>query len=465
MKKLFLVFVLILCVVNFGITQTSDPKYNKWKTPSFFRGFNVLNESPKITQDLIDLRASGANLAQLGCFGFQDVDSPYTIKQNYIDETDSLVKYCRAAGVYYTIAVRQGPGRRDVYLESAGLAPKSTIWKNLNEQKLYGSMLKNIVQRYLPDTLFVGFNLFVEPNPLFNQPAYPPELFKSKLDSEGINLKNIYSLLIDSVRTVSPDLPLIIQNVSYSSAEYFSILEPQSDPYVIYEFHSYRPQAYTKETTPNSYTYPGMYFSIEYFSNMYHNKAFFENTIYEFVKLMHDSTRAPFFMGEFGLLKQQNGGIQFLTDISDIALEHGWHFALWEWRRGDGTWNYELMGADYWNAVKNSFVKTAVSVEDEPIVVNDFELNVYPNPFNPSTQIEYNLPERSFVQIKIYDLVGRELANIDLGEKSNGKHKMELNILSFGRQFSSGPYFLKLEVVNISTQQSLSKIKKLLYLK
>ncbi|MBM4176220.1 MAG: glycoside hydrolase family 5 protein [Ignavibacteria bacterium] len=442
---------------NSLFAQSSNSKFIKWQTPSFFRGYNVLNEFPKTLEDIADLKASGANYAMLGCFGFQDVDSPYTVKQNYIDEIDSLVKYCRTVGIYYAIAVRQGPGRRDVYLESTGLANKSTIWKRPDEQNLYASMLKDITSRYLPDSLFAAIIPIVEPNPLFDDTAYPPELFKNKLDAEGIIMKDIYSLFIDSIRTVSTDIPIVVQNVSYSSAEYFSILEKQSDHFTVYEFHSYRPQAYTKQEAPNTKTYPGMYFSIEWFSNMLHDKNFFKTTIYEFVIAFQDSHHVPIVMGEFGVMKQQNGGIQFLTDLSDIALERGWHFAYWDWRRGDGMWNYELMGADYWNAVKASFIKPTTSVSlDNDIIPNEFRISSYPNPFNPKTKIKIFSPVNDFLTLKLVNILGQEITTLFKGEIFSGQFEFELD--SEKLNLSSSPYLVKAAFSNSKFQPLVHKI-------
>ncbi len=64
----------------------------------------------------------------------------------------------------------------------------------------------------------------------------------------------------------------------------------------------------------------------------------------------------------------------------------------------------------------------------------------YPNPFNPSTTIEFNIPQTSFVSLKIYNLKGEEVATLIDEEKQSGRFHIEFNASGF----SSGVYFYKL---------------------
>jgi uncharacterized protein (DUF362 family) len=64
----------------------------------------------------------------------------------------------------------------------------------------------------------------------------------------------------------------------------------------------------------------------------------------------------------------------------------------------------------------------------------------YPNPFNPSTTITYQLPAKSHVTLKIYDFRGREVANLVNAEQSAGEYSLAWN----ATHFSSGAYFARL---------------------
>jgi hypothetical protein len=68
----------------------------------------------------------------------------------------------------------------------------------------------------------------------------------------------------------------------------------------------------------------------------------------------------------------------------------------------------------------------------------------YPNPFNPSTKIKYSIPELSFVTIKVYDLLGRELLTLVSEEKTVGEYEVEFS----GNGLTSGVFFYRLNVGN-----------------
>ena len=71
----------------------------------------------------------------------------------------------------------------------------------------------------------------------------------------------------------------------------------------------------------------------------------------------------------------------------------------------------------------------------------------YPNPFNPTTKIEYSVPTvgislMKFLQLKVYDILGNEVATLVNEEKPAGNYEVEFN----GNHLSSGIYFYVLKV-------------------
>ena len=67
-------------------------------------------------------------------------------------------------------------------------------------------------------------------------------------------------------------------------------------------------------------------------------------------------------------------------------------------------------------------------------------LQVYPNPFNPSTTIHYRVGERSFVTLSVYDLTGKLIRHLQSGLQSPGLHRVVLS----GEGLASGVYFCRL---------------------
>jgi hypothetical protein len=110
--------------------------------------------------------------------------------------------------------------------------------------------------------------------------------------------------------------------------------------------------------------------------------------------------------------------------------------------------------------------ETAVDVNDESVLPTEFSLSQnYPNPFNPSTNIQYAVSSAQFVQLKIYDLLGREVATLVNEEKPAGYYNVQFSINDM--QLGSGIYFYKLQIGNpsASSGQGFVETKKMILLK
>ena len=86
--------------------------------------------------------------------------------------------------------------------------------------------------------------------------------------------------------------------------------------------------------------------------------------------------------------------------------------------------------------------KLITDVGDDELLVNEFKLyNNYPNPFNPSTTIKYQIPELSFATFRVYDVLGKEIATLINEEKPAGNYELEFEASSL----PSGIYFYRLQ--------------------
>jgi hypothetical protein len=87
---------------------------------------------------------------------------------------------------------------------------------------------------------------------------------------------------------------------------------------------------------------------------------------------------------------------------------------------------------------------------------NNFILNQnYPNPFNPTTNISFTLPQRSFVSLKVFDLLGREVTTIISEEMLAGSYAKQWNAANI----PSGIYFYRLQAGLYSETKKLILFK------
>jgi hypothetical protein len=75
-------------------------------------------------------------------------------------------------------------------------------------------------------------------------------------------------------------------------------------------------------------------------------------------------------------------------------------------------------------------------------MITDFVLSQnFPNPFNPTTTISYQLPVNSHVTLKVFDILGREVATLVNEQRSAGSYSVQWN----ASRFSSGVYLVRME--------------------
>jgi len=79
----------------------------------------------------------------------------------------------------------------------------------------------------------------------------------------------------------------------------------------------------------------------------------------------------------------------------------------------------------------------------------------YPNPFNPNTLIKYQIPELSFVTLKVYDVLGNEITTLVNEEKSAGSYEVEFD----GNQLTSGIYFYQLRADSFVETKKMALMK------
>ena len=102
-----------------------------------------------------------------------------------------------------------------------------------------------------------------------------------------------------------------------------------------------------------------------------------------------------------------------------------------------------------------------LSVDDEIELPNKFALHpAYPNPFNPMTHIRYDLPQASYVDLRIFDLTGREVRTLARGFDHAGAKSVVWDAKdNHGRSVSAGVYIYRLESTGQVQSQKLILLK------
>lgn len=125
-----------------------------------------------------------------------------------------------------------------------------------------------------------------------------------------------------------------------------------------------------------------------------------------------------------------------------------------------GLWYYRLRQINLdstYNFIEPVTVTVLTSVGNEPRPAAYALEQNYPNPFNPSTRINFSLRQAGFTTLKVYNLLGQEVATLVSGRLEAGRHSVELHA-NDGR-LTSGIYFYKL------TSGSFSETRKMVLAK
>jgi hypothetical protein len=113
--------------------------------------------------------------------------------------------------------------------------------------------------------------------------------------------------------------------------------------------------------------------------------------------------------------------------------------------------------ADYDGNCTKVFTKSSGGVwEHTETLIKGYKLGQnYPNPFNPTTVIPFEINERGFVQVIIYDLLGHEVANLVNKTLDAGKHTIDFDASSL----AAGTYIYRLKANGVVKTRKMTLVK------
>jgi len=154
--------------------------------------------------------------------------------------------------------------------------------------------------------------------------------------------------------------------------------------------------------------------------------------------------------GPFGFKDAFNISQNWCAD-SYLAIDEGPIIDMVENYRSQLLWNNFMANTEIQPMLDSlGFVKDETGIKQNENVPNKFVLEGnYPNPFNPTTTIQFSLTSTQHVKLVIYDILGRRIKTLLNGNLNKGNHKVQWNGRNdFGSSVSSGVYLYTVRANN-----------------
>lgn len=167
-----------------------------------------------------------------------------------------------------------------------------------------------------------------------------------------------------------------------------------------------------------------------------------------------------------------NGGNLFYDSATTVSfsptpLQLTYNGKEYYFQRWNGTGNGSYTGTNPNGVIQNMnnvVVQTAVYDTIAPIGIQNLNNGVpqvyqlhqnYPNPFNPVTKIKFDIPKQSYVKIRVYDVIGNEVAQLYNGDMDAGFYEADFNAASY----ASGVYFYRIDAGDYSSVKRMVLVK------
>ena len=383
-------------------------KYDLWSsTTTMLRGINVWQAlvipevdgdifkgsarvGPPFSQADFDLLSLlGANYVVISAPGLFTENPPYELDVEVQRNLDAMLEMIASADMFATIAFRSGPGKAEWSLCCLNESYyrgyfNDEVWSDADAQAGWAAMWQYTAERYRDNPVVVGYKLMVEPNAadvLYGIDS-PGEFFRSYSDTLA-DWNTLYPKLVQAIRVVDADTPILVGADGYSSVAWLPYLTPVDAANMVYVAHQYVPyDSYTHQEPDGENTYPGS-FDVDWDNAAENVDKNYLSGLLNPVRRYQQKQGVPIAIDEFGVKRWVPGAWLYLNDLLDLFEQAGWNYAIWEWSTG-----YEPYGL----AIDDFNYKLGIDPANKTVQLDNPLLNVLKSYWSLNTIRPSNAP-------------------------------------------------------------------------
>lgn len=355
----FAFYFLIFSIAAYATpAEKTDFKIKFWATQQ--KGANVFNKEID-RKNIVDARNYGITFIRLvpdkfitknRDFLIGDADEYSGLVKNDLARLIEILSICEEEGMKIVLSMLSLPGSR--WKQNNSDVDDLRIWQDIDFQMQAAKFWHNLAKELKEHSAVVGYNILNEPHPERLYSTDAKSINDIKQDAVQQYLFDFYNVIVDSIRQVDDETPIILDSSAYSDPKTFEKLQIIDDEKVIYSFHMYEPYKYTNKRLNNGvFEYP------DQIDGAYWDKRALEDYMSSVVKfqIKNNVPSNRILVGEFGCYRMSRGIENYFKDLTEIFNANSWHYAFYAFREDiwDGM-DYELGNTkvpwNYWQAIE-----------------------------------------------------------------------------------------------------------------
>jgi endoglucanase len=336
-----LIFILIICSCAFSAEAS---KIEFWKTP--LRGANFSNKIP--TREWFEA-AKNQHIefvrmapdywhSQERDFLIGDTTRFNRIVQADLKKLQEVLGWANETGIKVVLTMLSQPGARLIQLNNN--RPDTLLWIDSGFHKASASFWKQIASALKDHPALIGYDILNQPHPesMFGFRDFWTESFAAWYEDHrgtSADLNEFNLTVVNAIRNVDPDTPIIVESGHYGHPWAFEYLRPLNFKNVIYSFHMSEPYEYTQKVhNRGRYKYPGSIPVGELQQSVFWNRELLARFFAPVIRWQkdHEIPSRRIFVGEFSVDRTTPGAANYLSDLINVFETHKWHWAFYAFR-------------------------------------------------------------------------------------------------------------------------------------